>query len=70
MFDNFSERKPFRRFHGGVNAAGYGVGFVAGENTGAGEAGGNALQPVNKRTSCNFCSEISGLPALVGKAEC
>ena len=34
-----SERKPFRWFHGGVNAAGYGVGFVAGENTGADEAG-------------------------------
>lgn len=35
-------------FHGGVNAAGYGVGFAEGENTGAGEGGGNALQPVNK----------------------
>lgn len=30
LVDHFSERKPLRRFHGGVNAAGYGVGFVAG----------------------------------------
>lgn len=36
-------------FHGGVNAAGYGVGFAEGENTGAGEGGGNASQPVNTR---------------------
>lgn len=35
-------------FHGGVNAAGYGVGFAEGENTGAGKGGGNALQPVHK----------------------
>lgn len=68
--DNSRERKPFRWFHGGVNAAGYGVGFVAGENTGASEAGGSALQPVNKRTSCNFCSGISSLSALFGKARC
>lgn len=43
LVDNLSERKPFRWFHGGVNAAGYGVGFVAGENTGAGEAGGKCF---------------------------
>jgi len=48
-FDNVSERKPFRWFHGGVNAAGYAVGFVAGENTGAGEARGKCFTlPVNK----------------------
>lgn len=64
-----SERKPFRWFHGGVNAAGYSVGFVAGENTGAGEARGNALHPVNKHISCNFCPETCSLPALLGEAE-
>lgn len=29
-------------FHGGVSAAGYAAGFAEGENTGAGEGGGNA----------------------------
>lgn len=50
-FDNVGERKPFRWFHGGVNAAGYAVGFVAGENTGAGGARGKCFTlPVNKHT--------------------
>lgn len=35
-----------------------------------GETRGNALQPVNKHISCNFCSEICSLPALVDEAEC
>lgn len=58
LADNFRERKPFRWFHGGGNAAGYGAGFVAVENTGAGEARGNTLQPVNKHVSCHFCSGV------------
>ena len=69
--DNVSERKPFRWFHGDVNTAGYGVGFVAVENTGAGEARGKCFTlPVNKHISCNFCSQIWSLPAMVGEADC
>lgn len=46
--DPAGDREPFRCCHARVNAAGYAVGFGAGENTGAGEARGNTLQPVNK----------------------